>query len=272
MKLALMCSAILAIAGLSACAHPDLGVNSDEAARTPSTLTDYHWTMDRAVDGSGSYDQQWIYGNVGDVPVTLTFDQQRLVITGLCNSMGASYATDGTKIQISQVVGTMKMCPDQALMRYEQAFGLRLTHAASWGITRMNDEPVEAPRLTLRFPDNSQWVLTGTPTAEYKYGSKGEIMFLEIAPQTVACSDPLVPDRQCLHVRTVDYDVNGLRRSHGAWEYFYGYIDNYEHTPGVRNVIRVKRYTRPNIPADASRYAYVLDLIVESDASGHEPF
>ena len=37
--------------------------------------------------------------------------------------------------------------------------------------------------------------------------------------------------------------------------------------PGVRNVLRVQRYTRKDVPADASKYAYVLDMVVESDAS-----
>lgn len=269
MKLALMCSAILTIAGLSACAHdPGLGMDTDTPSRTVTTLTDYHWTMDRAVDAAGNYDQQWIYGNTEETPVTLTFDAQRLAITGLCNNMGASYTVDGTNISISQVVGTMKMCPDSSLMRYEQDFGQRLTQAAAWGITRMHTEPVEQPSLTLRFEDGAQWVLTGKPTAETQYGSKGEIIFLEVAPQTVACSHPLIPDHQCLHVRTVNYNANGLKQGHGSWEYFYDTIENYEHTPGVRNVLRLKRYTRQNVPADASRYAYVLDMVVESDTTG----
>ena len=37
------------------------------------------------------------------------------------------------------------------------------------------------------------------------------------------------------------------------------------HTPGVRNVLRIDRYQRQNVPADASRYLYVLDLVVESE-------
>lgn len=265
MKLPLICSALLTVASLSACVHHDGGMGGFVPSQTETTLTSYHWTMNRAVDASGNTDQQWIYENIHETPVTLTFDTQRLSVKGLCNNMGASYTIDGANINISQVMGTMKMCPDEALMRYEQAFGQRLTQASGWGITRMNDEPVEQPSLTLRFNDGAQWVLTGEPTAETKYGSKGEIMFLEVAPQTVACHDPMIPERQCLHVRTVNYDANGLKQSHGDWEYFYGYIDDYQHTPGVRNVLRVKRYTRQNVPADASSHAYVLDMVVESE-------
>jgi Domain of unknown function (DUF4377) len=33
----------------------------------------------------------------------------------------------------------------------------------------------------------------------------------------------------------------------------------------VRNVLRIDRYQRKQVPADASRYAYVLDMVVESE-------
>ena len=42
-------------------------------------------------------------------------------------------------------------------------------------------------------------------------------------------------------------------------------LDGYTHTPGVRNVLRIKRYQRTPVPADASAYLYVLDLVVESE-------
>ena len=123
MKPYLIGSAILAIAGLSACTHP--GVQStasmDSVDTTATTLNAYHWTMNRAVDPAGNSDPQWIYQHNDGTPVTLTFDKQRLAVAGLCNSMGASYTTDGTKIEISQAVSTMKMCADESLMRYEQA-------------------------------------------------------------------------------------------------------------------------------------------------------
>lgn len=268
MKPYLMFGAILTIAGLSACAHPDWQntAGTDSEDHTTTTLNAYHWTMNRAVDADGRSEPQWIYQRDDGTPVTLTFNEQRLAVAGLCNSMGASYTVDGTKINISQAVSTMKMCADESLMRYEQAFGQRLQEAAAWHITRMDDEPAEQPSLTLRFEDDAQWVLTGIPTAETLYGGTGEIIFFEVAAQRVPCSDPLIPNRQCLNVRTIEYDASGLKQGHGPWEPFYGYIDKYEHTPGVRNVLRVKRYTRQDVPADASRYAYVLDMIVEQES------
>src|SRR5690625_4712239 len=118
MKPFLMCSAILSLAALSACAPHHVSRDDTRASTTP-TLTDYHWTMNRAVDPAGNADQQWMLSRPDQTPATLTFDEQRLVVTGLCNHMGASYSVDETQINISQVASTMKMCPDQALMHYE---------------------------------------------------------------------------------------------------------------------------------------------------------
>lgn len=263
----LIYSSILAVAGLSACAPHSMTGSADPLAGIAS-LEAYHWQLDRAVDTHGNHDSQWIRKNHKAEPVTLTFDTQRLAVAGLCNSMGASYNADGSKIHISQTVSTMMMCPDESLMRYEQAVGQQLEQASAWHITRVNDGPVDPPSLTLHFKDGSQWVLNGIPTAKTKYGSTGETIFLEVAAQRVPCAHPLIPDYKCLKVRTVNYDTAGLKQGHGEWEFFYDEIDNYEHIPGERNVLRVKRYTRQNVPADASQYAYVLDLIVERDQSG----
>ena len=70
---------------------------------------------------------------------------------------------------------------------------------------------------------------------------------------------------QCLQVREVRYDDAGRKTTTGEWGNFYGSIEGYQHEPGIRNVLRIKRYTVQNPPADASRYAYVLDMMVESE-------
>ena len=75
---------------------------------------------------------------------------------------------------------------------------------------------------------------------------------------------------QCLQVRELKYDDKGLKvGTPGAFGNFYDRIEGYSHEPGIRNVLRVDRYTIKNPTADASKYAYVLDLVVESANEGH---
>jgi hypothetical protein len=73
---------------------------------------------------------------------------------------------------------------------------------------------------------------------------------------------------QCLRVREIHYGDNGVKTSTGEWENFYSEIEGYKHEPGIRNVLRIQRYKRQNVPADASAYAYVLDMVVESERVG----
>lgn len=270
MNIKLIFASVLAVAALASCAHRDTTVHRTDIAPTPANMasasderiTDWHWRLDRAVDPAGVTDTRWL--RPSNMPVTLTFGDQILSIAGLCNVMNAGYRVADDDIRIGQVTSTMRMCPDESLMRYEQALGQRLPMATNWHITQMPDQ-AGRPNLTIKFQDESQWVLTGVPTSAAKYGSPGEIMFLEVAPQTVACSDPLMPQRQCLNVRTVHYDAAGIKQGYGPWQLFYGHIEGFQHQPGMRNIVRVKRYTLQQPPADASQYAWVLDLVVESE-------
>ncbi|WYX19711.1 DUF4377 domain-containing protein [Achromobacter xylosoxidans] len=52
------------------------------------------------------------------------------------------------------------------------------------------------------------------------------------------------------------------------WHPLYQSIEGYDHRDGVRTVLRVKRYDWKNPPADAPSKVYVLDMVVEQDASG----
>ncbi len=245
----------VAIQGLSACASPGAApseqASSQSAGVSTTDLTAYHWQLEQAADAKNR-------------PVQLTFSDQRLAVQGLCNNLSAGYTTDGPKMTVQQAVGTLRMCNDPALMQREQEIGSRLEKISSWRIAT-SPQPEHGPVLTLGFTDGDQWVLNGKPTSETKYGSAGETVFLEIAPQRVACSDPLIPNKQCLKVRTVQYSEAGLKGNLGQWQNFYDEIEGYTHEAGVRNILRVKRYTRTNPPADASRYAYVLDMTIESE-------
>ena len=90
-------------------------------------------------------------------------------------------------------------------------------------------------------------------------------MFLEVAPQRVPCSQPLIPDMQCLQVRERTYAANGTLASQGEWRPLHQEIEGYTHVPGTRNVLRVKRFAVKDAPAVAPAAAYVLDLVVESE-------
>jgi hypothetical protein len=63
----------------------------------------------------------------------------------------------------------------------------------------------------------------------------------------------------------MQYSSQGIKQSAGEWQNYYGSIEGYTHQDGVRNVLRIKRFTRDQAPADASKHIDVLDMTVESE-------
>ena len=129
---------------------------------------------------------------------------------------------------------------------------------------QLGTSPAEQPRLTVQFIDGTRWQLQGSPTAQTQYGSAPERIFLEVGPQRKACTHGVMKDAQCLQVREIRYADNGVKTYTGQWENFYSEIEGYKHEAGVSNVLRINRFKRQNVPADASSYVYVLDMVVSS--------
>jgi heat shock protein HslJ len=225
-------------------------------------LDRYHWRLQDATDANGKrIDALFVRG---DKPLQLDFADGRVAVGNACNRMGGDYSLEGESLTVSRMVSTMMACTDPKLMALDGEIGKRLE-----GASKLTLLANDTPTLTLATATGDTLVFAGEPTAQTRYGGPGERMFLEVAARTKPCSHPLIPDKQCLQVREVKYDDKGLEvGTPGAFENFHDGIEGYEHEDGVRNVLRVDRYTIKNPPADGSSYAYVLDMVVESDASG----
>lgn len=234
--------AFMVLAGCSVTNQSDSLSRADNA----QALTAYNWMLSSQDSGL----QQ---------AVSLSFDEGRLTVAGLCNTLGASYQLEGKRIKISEAFSSMMMCPEEAVMQAEKRIGAQLPKATSWQI---NTEAKPQPILDLRFNDGKQWLLAGEPTDETRYGSAPETIFLEVQASTVACPDNTA-DKNCLRVRELSYNDKGLQEGAGPWQVVPNQIKGYQHEAGIRNVLRIKRY-----PLEAGKvppYADVLDLVVESE-------
>lgn len=226
-----------------------------------SLLSRYHWRLASATDAQGQRIEA-LFAQPGK-PVQLDFRDGRLGVANTCNRMGGSYTLGGSTLTAGRLASTMMACADPALMALDQEVGKRLE-----GTLKLATTTGDAPTLTLTTATGDTLAFTGEPTAETRHGGPGERVFLEVAADTRPCSHPLIPGKQCLQVREVQYDDKGLKTgTPGEFQHFYDEIEGYTHESGVRNVLRVDRYTVKNPPADGSSQAYVLDMVVES-ASG----
>lgn len=228
------------------------------AQQAAPDLASYDWNLTAAFDMHGKADGRWLLA--GHTPMQLHFEDQRLTVRNLCNMLGANFGTQGNDIQLTQPLSTKRACADPSLMQLENRVGMLLP-----SMKRYQLHAGSTPRLELWFADGTRWELAGQPTPQTQYGGPAERIFLEVAPQLQACSHPLIPNAQCLRVREVRYADNGVKQSVGEWQPFYGEVQGYTHEKGVRNVLRINRYPLKNPLADASRYAYVLDMVVESE-------
>jgi heat shock protein HslJ len=261
----------LAACSLSACmsVKPELPAPgrapAAQAAPAPAQgslqqmLEDHLWTLESATDATGrridaiSLPQRR--------PVTFAFTESRLAIQGPCNRLFGGYRIDADGRLAVQPLASGRMACEPPAMQGDAVLAESLKQP-------LKAESTPGPTLRLSSAAGGTLVLRGEMTPEARYGEPTRV-FLEVAPQRVACNHPLMPDATCLQVRERRYDAQGLRvevpGSAGQFRPMNEPIAGYTHTPGVRNVLRLKRFTRSPVPADASAYVYVLDIVVESE-------
>lgn len=230
----------------------------DAADTAAGTLAAYHWHLDAATSADGGRIDA-LFANP-DRPLRLDFSAGRVAIGNTCNRMGGDVAHDGDSLVVGDLASTQMACADAALMAMEHEAGTRL--AGRHAVTLVAGDP---PRLALANAAGDTLAFIGAPTARTRFGGEPERVFLEVAAERVDCHHPLMPDHRCLQVRELQYDAGGLRSGAGDWGPLYQEIEGYDHQAGTRNVLRLDRYARKDVPADASAVAYVLDMVVESE-------
>lgn len=224
------------------------------------TLAAYHWRLQGAADRDGKrIDALFVRPQP---PLQLDFRDGRLGVDNACNRIGGSYRIENGRLKLGRMMQTLMACADPKLSKLDEAISRRLQGDPRLDVRTGGD----GPELHLATDSGDTLDFVGVPTAQTRYGSGGETLFLEIDAQTEPCPHPLIRDKRCLKMRERRYDANGLIVGMpGEWQRLYQDIEGYTHEPGIRNVLRVKRYTIKNPPADAPPQAYVLDMVVESE-------
>jgi heat shock protein HslJ len=244
---------------LAACAATPV---HERSTATPdgSQLPRYHWALQQATDKSGVRIDS-LFART-DAPLQLDFSADRLSVTNGCNRIGSSYSIKSDRLSVGPSMSTLMACPDPKLAALDEAISARLHDELRFSLTDAD----ASPTLQLITASGDTLVFQGQPTAQTRYGSEGETVFLEVAADTRPCSHPLIPNMQCLQVRERRYNASGLAEGQpGTWQPLYQNIEGYTHEAGIRNVLRVKRYRLQHVPADAPSTAYVLDMVVESE-------
>lgn len=238
--------ASMVLAGLAAL--PLMAQEQDKV----KTLEQFRWSLESATDAKGKA-IEGLAARKGRV-IVFAFSKERLNIKGPCNQMMGSYEVSAAGEFTGGAMASTMMACDPEAMKAEAA--LHESLGKTWKI-EIDNGPTE--RMWLVSESEGRLAFTGHATAESRLGP-GTIIFLEVAPQRVACENPPPGEKQCLQVRERRYDGRGLAvGTPGDWAPLHESIEGYKHENGVRNVLRLKKYA-------AAPPVYVLDLVVESEA------
>lgn len=254
--------------GLAACARPPAPPappaspatdRIDAAAPAVAALGGYHWRLEAAQDARGRRIDALLVRP--QTPLQLDFAEGRVAVSNACNRIGGPVRSEGGRLHVGPLFSTRMACADPAVMALDAAITQRLEGTPSFAV-----QESMPPRLVWTADNGDVLTFLGEPTADTRYGGPGTRLFLEVDGPTVPCRASLAPEPvACLRVREVHYDDAGLRTgTPGEWKTMAPAIEGYTHDPGLRNVLRVKRYDIANPPADAPSVAYVLDQVIES--------
>ncbi|WP_407307589.1 DUF4377 domain-containing protein [Acinetobacter sp.] len=249
MKLKFLAIALFPLT-LAACQSGDIHKVGDVAVsvlqqNADKTLASYQWSTPTGT---------------APKPLVLNFDDKgRLGIATSCNGMGASWKIENNQIVTDNLMATQMACETNAMEQERVAKDLFDNRKAPF-VLDLKDS--QNPTLTIISATGQKYVFTGKMTPETKYNAQAEIIFLEISPETKACTGVIA--QTCLLVREIKYNDSGIKTQVDKdWTLFYDKIEGFEHNPAERQVIRVKRYEIKNPAADQSKYAYVHDMTVE---------
>lgn len=222
-------------------------------------LQDHRWLLESAKTGANQRIDAVFPKNR---PFQFSFAGTNMAVTGGCNGLRGSYQINAEgQFVAGRMISTMMAC-EPALMAADKALSELLSQPLQIMLLQGPQ-----PTLILLSPNNDVLMLNGQKTPEAMHGPATRV-FLEVAAQTVVCDNPPSGQSQCLQVREIKFDEKGLKTGNPSeWQPFSSAIEGYQHTVGVRNVIRVNRFQPASSSADIVVPAvYVLDMVVESES------
>lgn len=225
------------------------------------TLSRHRWILVSATDANDQPVKA--FSDIAD-QVILGFGQNQgqntLNYSVGCNTVNAVYQLEGHTLTAEQGMSTKMSC--DTLDRAEN-----LLNTFMQGHNELKIEPKDSPVLTQFTDDEVTLTWKGRLTSQAKYNSKGETVFWAVSPKKEACEAN--EQQQCLQVKSITYNDQGIKIREGNWRLFSGDIEGYKHDSMHEEVLRLQRYSlnrseQLSNGTNTAEYAYVLDAIIGS--------
>ena len=230
--------------------------------RMIETLSHYRWILSTATDKKTRPIDALNFIND---QVIFTFNQYQgqntISYTVGCNTMNAAFELESDKLIIEDSMSTKMSCEDLNAAENQ-------LNELMQGDSQLSMVESTPPMLTQVTSDSVTLVWEGVMTAQAKYNSKGETVFWAVKANSKPCVENSV--QRCLQVKPVTYDEQGIKTAEGEFAEFNGVIDGYEHSDTHDEVLRLQRFKTDVdtvlVDNSDSKYAYVLDMVIESSA------
>ncbi|MGP5494341.1 META domain-containing protein [Psychrobacter celer] len=221
-----------------------------------ANLSRYRWMLSD-IHNAGSVPSVSMLTDIKD-QVTLLFNQNQgqdtLSYSVGCNAMSAVYQLQGNTLTTEESMSTQMLCQD--LNEAENRLNTLMQGTSELSVTTD-----ERPLLTQVTSDEVTLTWKGRLTSQAKYNSKGKTVFWAVNAKKVPCTAE--GTQQCLQVKPITYDDQGIKTSEGKWAAFTGEIEGYQHDGKHDEVLRLQRY-QLDAEVKGEEYAYVLDAVIES--------
>ncbi|MFC4822490.1 hypothetical protein [Dokdonella ginsengisoli] len=243
-------------------------VPAQSDADDPAVLEGHNWYLAEAHTSKG--ESLPVFTPPNAEPIVLRFHGRSLAVTG-CNTLGEGYVLANGRIVQSR-------SEQDLVTRTARGCEARRGMADDAILVLFNGDPryrlvppvrrSEGPRLVLESPADMTVVFRGEPTAEKRFGSKGETIYFDIAPQAIRCALPGRPVHDCLQVRQLFEQRDGSylpdrnevpAGQAGPWQLLYDGIEGVNPQEGRESgwYVGLRRFRREGSETGAP-YAYVL--------------
>ena len=232
--------------------------NSSFQTATDELLKNYNWTLASAeVQGAPIHSYEKI---IEERAGSLIFSNRGVYFNVGCNHNFQNYQLSEGRLSVSQRVSTLMACYSPSddfpnLAQIESKLAQDLNDSTLK--IRTNPDDYTATLLLQKGAQVLTW--QGEMKPEVRYGEP-VLLFWEIEPEKINCIDESGKERQCLKVRNVTYNEQGIKTGSGAWRTFYGEIHGYKHQPNLRQIVRLNAY---NNPEGKENPYYIYDRSVE---------
>jgi len=225
----------------------------------------HHWRLQDATDASGQRIAALLVRP--DQPLQLNFADGRVSVLNACNRISGPVRIEGDRALVGALISTKMACVEPAINALDAQISSRLREGGT--LSLQESRPPEL-RWTAANGDVLRFV--GEATAQSRFNHPGDNVFLEIAAEPQPCPAAQAPTatatsaNDCLKVRELRFDAEGMRvNPPGAWITLALKVEGFTHEPGMRTVIRAKRFPLPNAADGRPQASYVYEATIETE-------